>query len=235
VSECIARHDHADRVRQNRVVLAPEAGAKSCGGVAGSTGQAHQRSARRRWQQSASHRGERDISRSNHCAGKAGLSPASPVFPLCIIARRFSTEVTGASRHPVFPAPSFRKEGEKEGERMSKARAKHAARMPTHARCLRSECDVTTIVIASAAKQSRILPRRQSGLLHCLAMTMWKQPRAQLHLPHSEERAMGARLEGRGPPVGPSSFETPAVGGLLRMRNSLRRTSARNGLPAAGV
>ena len=59
-------------VRQNRVVLAPAAGAKSWGNVSGPTGRSHQRSPRRRWQESSSHRGDRDISRSNHCAGKAG-------------------------------------------------------------------------------------------------------------------------------------------------------------------
>jgi hypothetical protein len=44
---------------------------------------------------------------SNHCAGKAGLFPASPVvFPLCIACAMFSTGAMGAGRHPVFPAPS---------------------------------------------------------------------------------------------------------------------------------
>jgi hypothetical protein len=43
---------------------------------------------------------------SNHCAGKAGLFPASPVvFPLCIACAMFSTGAMGAGRHPVFPAP----------------------------------------------------------------------------------------------------------------------------------
>ena len=44
---------------------------------------------------------------SNHCAGKAGRFRLRLwSYPLCIIAHRFSTEAMGASRHPVFPAPS---------------------------------------------------------------------------------------------------------------------------------
>ena len=54
--------------------------------------------------------------------GRVGSGP--PVSSLCIRAHPFSTAATGASRQPVFPAPSLLKEG----ERSSKARAERAAR-----------------------------------------------------------------------------------------------------------
>ena len=50
----------------------PEAGAKPCGDALFPTGRAHQRSARRRWQQSSSHRGDRDISRRPTAQGRPG-------------------------------------------------------------------------------------------------------------------------------------------------------------------
>jgi hypothetical protein len=70
------------------------------------------------------HRGERDISRKNHCAGKAGLPP------LDLYARvRFfvhsCTRDRGCSAHPAFPAPSCSFQG---GGNRRKARAYRAAR-----------------------------------------------------------------------------------------------------------
>jgi len=55
-----------------------------------------------------------------------------------------------------------------EGETISTARAHRVARprMFAHSRCARKEQDVST-VIASAAKQSRLSMRRDSGLLRC--------------------------------------------------------------------
>ena len=50
-----------------------------------------------------------------------------PVSPLCIRAHPFSTEAMGASRHPVFPAPSSLKEGreiEQSSGRMCRENAK---------------------------------------------------------------------------------------------------------------
>src|SRR5262245_30526334 len=88
---------------------------------------------------------------------------ASPVvFPAVHFACAFCAQrAMGASRHPVFPAPSVHSE-EQDG---SKPRARPAARMLMHVRCLKCEFDVSTTVIASEAKQSRVPPRKDSGLL----------------------------------------------------------------------
>jgi hypothetical protein len=58
---------------------------------------------------------------SNHCAGKAGLHPASPVvFLLCILALPGAQGATGASRHPVFPAPSHDCRGSKTMDKLGR-------------------------------------------------------------------------------------------------------------------
>jgi hypothetical protein len=112
------------RVRQNRVVLAVMATVKPLADAASPTG----------WPAS-SMRGAREASRnlapgrarhkpSTHCAGKAGcfrrhLYAAVRFFCVCLFAQR----TAGASRHPVFPAPSRSKRDD-----ATKARAKCAAR-----------------------------------------------------------------------------------------------------------
>jgi hypothetical protein len=55
-----------------------------------------------RWPKSPTHRGERRVSRSNHCAGKAGywLNLWFCRVLFCC------TRTMGISRYPVFPAPS---------------------------------------------------------------------------------------------------------------------------------
>jgi hypothetical protein len=150
------------RVRQNRVVLAAVAAVKLGGDASTQPGFGASSIRQAMVTRRIRRQGERGISRQPTRAGKAGMSRLPCVSP-CIACAMFSTGPTGASRRPAFPAPSFSGEGVK----TSKARAKRAARMWTHARCLRFELDVTTIVIASAAKQSRLSPRKDSGLLRC--------------------------------------------------------------------
>jgi len=90
-------------------------------------------------------------------------------MPLCRFSYcNFAQWTAGASRRPVFPAPSFsRGQGDEEqssgenkprgceGVSTKKARAEGATVLPRNA------------VIASAAKQSRVFPRWDSGLLRC--------------------------------------------------------------------
>ena len=60
-------------------------------------------SARRRWQQSSSHRGEHEAAVKTIRAGKAWLLQAEPVVQPCAF---LCARIAGASRRPAFPAPS---------------------------------------------------------------------------------------------------------------------------------
>ena len=87
----------------------------------------------KRWRQERIRlRGEHGISRQTTAQGRPGCL-GCPVFPLCIACAMFSTGAMGASRRPVFPAPSVTKEGKE----TRIARTEHAARMRTHVRCLK--------------------------------------------------------------------------------------------------
>lgn len=107
VSGRVARTTGAFRVRPNRVVLAPEAGVKPCGGAANRPVPLCQQSARRRWQQSSSHRGDRDISRSNHCAGKAGCFRPTCGSPAVSVHPRICTAGHGCQPAPGLPCALF--------------------------------------------------------------------------------------------------------------------------------
>ncbi len=114
-----ARNDHADPAYGKiawswRPKLAPSPAVVR----SAQPGQPHQRSAGRRWQQSSSHRGDRGISRQTIRAGKAGMSRLPPGFSCAFERKPAAQEVMGASRRPVFPAPSL-----DEGEWTSRARA----------------------------------------------------------------------------------------------------------------
>jgi hypothetical protein len=94
-------------------------------------------------------------------------------------------------------------------ERVSKARAKSAARMRRcvcKLRCgLEDGDDAPCSVIASAAKQSRVFPRRDSGLLRCARNDDVERRRALIHHRHPEvlalrrKRAAGQASKGDGP------------------------------------
>jgi hypothetical protein len=99
---------------------------KSCGGAATRPGSLHQRSAGRRWQECIAHRGERAISRKPIAQGRPGCLGCPVVFPLCFIAHSCAQRAMGASRHPVFPAPSFRTEGEEIKQSSGKSRRENA-------------------------------------------------------------------------------------------------------------
>ena len=95
----------------NCVVLAPAAGVKPCGGAFRPTGRSRQQSARRRGQQSSSPRGDHDISRSNHCAGKAGHHGCTCVSPVSVYPRT-CTGAHGCQPVPGLPCALRLKEGE---------------------------------------------------------------------------------------------------------------------------
>jgi hypothetical protein len=167
VSERIAQSTGAVSVRQNRVVLAPAAGVKSCGDALRPTGRSHQRSARQRGQQSSSPRGDRDISRSNHCAGKAGMFPASPVCR-CAFAWRISRTVDrGCQPAPGLPCALSSDERVK---RRSKARAKQAARMRRRVHDLKRELEECTVAHTPSLRAQRSNPEcRRGKILDCFA------------------------------------------------------------------
>jgi hypothetical protein len=79
---------------------------KPCGPGARSWRQAlRMSSAKRRWQKSSAHRGEREISRKTTAQGKPDALRWTCILvcaPLC----KFCTRDRGCSAHPAFPAPS---------------------------------------------------------------------------------------------------------------------------------
>jgi hypothetical protein len=101
------------RVRQNRVVLAAVAAVKLGGGASTRPGFAASSIREAMVTKRIRRQGERGISRQPAAQGRPGCL-GCPVFSPCIACAMFSTGPTGASRHPAFPAPSFRKEGEDE-------------------------------------------------------------------------------------------------------------------------
>jgi len=101
-------------------------------GASAQPGAMRRQFAKRRRQERIRLRGEHGISRQTTAQGRPGCL-GCPVFPLCIACAMFSTGAMGASRRPVFPAPSVTKEGKE----TRIARAEHAARMRTHVRCLK--------------------------------------------------------------------------------------------------
>ena len=108
VSEDVAHTTGVIGVRQNRVVLTPGVCASSVAVMSAAqpgagishpqraTGAIVHRSPRR-----AGHKP------SNHCAGKAGLSWLHLYAAVQILDCNFAQWTAGASRRPVFPAPSF--------------------------------------------------------------------------------------------------------------------------------
>src|SRR6266702_6595892 len=73
----------------------------------------------------------------------------------------------GASRLPVFPAPSFIREGKATKQSSGEMRREDAKVCPQLECKWRERRCRPHSVIASAAKQSRFFPRWQSGLLRC--------------------------------------------------------------------
>ena len=112
------RRSNEPCVRQNRVVLAVVATVKLCGGAGTQPGEMHCQFAGRGRPEGIRLPGERGISRQTTAQGRPSdwLHLYAAVRSLCAT---LAQRTAGASRHPVFPAPSFI-----EGEAISKARAK---------------------------------------------------------------------------------------------------------------
>ena len=87
-------------VRQNRVVPAVVATDKPCG-AANPTGPAVPSIGKVTVTKGARHKP------SDHCAGKAGLFPASLYAAVHCVCTSFAQWTAGASRRPAFPAPSL--------------------------------------------------------------------------------------------------------------------------------
>ena len=107
VSEGLAHTTGEIRVRQNRVVLAPGVCAPSLVVMRGPN--RARASVIRKATGAIVHRSpwRSRHKPSNHCAGKAGCSGFT-CMPLCRSSDYNLAQWTaGASRHPVFPAPSF--------------------------------------------------------------------------------------------------------------------------------
>ena len=119
-------------VRRNRVVPAPERLAPSwCGDALRPTGRAHRtRPQQRRGQQCIAPREERDIGRSNHRAGKAGMSrlpPYAAVHPF------LPCHPHGGPRVPAGSRPSLRPlsiEGEAERATQSSGETRRESAKP---------------------------------------------------------------------------------------------------------
>ena len=172
VSEGLARNDHAARARQNRAVLAPAAGVKSCGGAAGPTGPVSPAIRKATVATELGSPGRTRHKPSNHCAGKAGRFRLRLCF-LCA-----SLRISSAQR-PWVPAGTRSSLRPLSGKRVRR-RAKLGRNAPR-------ECEVACIVWnplvdcadasnesqtlqrviarSEATKQSRLSPRRHSGLL----------------------------------------------------------------------
>ena len=116
---------------------------------------------------------------SNHCAGKAGRFRLHLCF-LCASLRIRSAQrpwVPAGTRSSLRPLHG-------EGEKTSKARAEHAARMRGRMYCLESARGLRrrfkrVIARSEATKQSRLSPRRHSGLLRCARNGDGERPDAQ--------------------------------------------------------
>ena len=80
----------------------------------------YRQSAERRRQERIRLREERAISRRTTAQGRPGVSGFTCGFPLCIACAMFSTGAMGASRHPVFPAPSALDEGKRQKQASGK-------------------------------------------------------------------------------------------------------------------
>jgi hypothetical protein len=108
VSDCLPRRTSgAVRVRQNRVVLAPVAGVKLCEGEGAQPGPPFAANSRSDGGKTNSSPGRARHKPSNHCAGKAGMSRLHLwSFPCAFLCTPAAQGATGASWHPVFPAPS---------------------------------------------------------------------------------------------------------------------------------
>ena len=187
VSEGLARNDHAARARQNRAVLAPAAGVKSCGGAAGPTGPVSPAIRKATVATELGSPGRTRHKPSNHCAGKAGRFRLRLCF-LCASLR------IGSAQRPWVPAGtrSSLPPLHGEGERTSKARAEHAARTRSCVcnlkRALENSVCAFTPSLRGAKRRSNPDCRR-GGILDCfaaLAMTE-KGPHAQVYHPHAEE------------------------------------------------
>jgi hypothetical protein len=87
----------------------PDAGVKSCGSALESNrARIARSSARRWWQQSPAHQGEREVSRKTIRAGRAGVIPPGPVV-FAPLRNLFARGPTGACGRPAFPAPSIKR------------------------------------------------------------------------------------------------------------------------------
>ena len=94
----------------------------------------HRQSAKRRRQERIRLRGELGISRHTTAQGRPGCLGCPSGFPLCFPLRILRTAGHGCQPAPGLPCAL----GTNEGNKRSKARAEHAARMPMHVGCLRS-------------------------------------------------------------------------------------------------
>ncbi len=90
----------------------------------------HQRSARRRWQQSSPHRGDRGISRQPTAQGRPGCLGCTCML-VCDFFCAICTRDRGCSGHLVFPAPS----SSKRARTFSKPRAHRVARTRSRICC----------------------------------------------------------------------------------------------------
>ena len=122
--------------------------AKACGPVPPTLGSTPGQKPGGRRLESPVLRGERAISCKTIAQGRPGR-PGRTCMLVCVFL--FCTRDRGCGQHPAFPAPSSLPEGRDS----SKARAKTR----------RENAESCFVVIASAAKQSRIALRKDSGLL----------------------------------------------------------------------
>src|SRR6516164_7073839 len=166
----VARDERRRRVRQKRVVLAVVATVKLRGDASTRPSLICIAYSRSDGGKTNSSPGRARHKPSTHCAGKAGRFRLHLCF-LCASLRIRSAQrpwVPAGTRSSLRPLHG-------EGEKTSKARAEHAARMWGRVYCLESARGLRrrfnashtlqrVIARSEATKQSRLSPRRHSGL-----------------------------------------------------------------------
>ena len=204
----IAHDERRRRVRQKRVVLAVVATVKLSRRCIDPTGIDASSIRGATEAKGIRLRGDHAISRKTTAQGRPGVSGST-----CVSSVHHCASVQhrgrGCRPAPGLPCALFLERGE--GDKQSSGRT---------CRENADACSLFEIWIGrrnwrhcEERSDEAIQTVSADAFLDCfaaLAMTE-KGPRAELHHPHAEEPRWRGRLEARGPPAGPSSFETPGT------------------------
>ena len=126
---------------------------------------------------------------------------ATPVCCCAVFLRvLFAQRTAGASRHPAFPAPSWTR-GWNDQAKLGRNPPRGCEAVSASNASWKSAAAASYSVIASAAKQSSLPPRRDSGLLRYARNDDVERTDARLHshAPDAAQRPFDGALQSRGP------------------------------------